>query len=312
MRFTYSLVLISYDQENFIREAVRSVLAQDCAPIEILLSDDASSDRTFEIIEEEVRNYAGPHTVRTNRNPQNLGIAKHINRTRDLATGDVIISNAGDDICTPHRVARTIEEFERNAPLLAFSHAKVVTMDGHPAPKNYEKATFYSRQDALSAAPSMQLYLGATCAWHRDLFDKYGPIENEECYEDLILGFRAALEGRISLIDEELVIYRVGVGLTNKAQQRETPEEFHTRRLRELSREIATLNQRLKDSRTFGLQENDPIVKLLKTRIRDRSVRQSYVSNGLSGLRTIAISHPFICLSALVSENRRRRKAVRG
>ncbi len=60
--------VITYNQARFVREAVESALAQTYSPIEILLSDDCSTDGTFEIIQETVKGYSGPHTVILNRN----------------------------------------------------------------------------------------------------------------------------------------------------------------------------------------------------------------------------------------------------
>ena len=55
--------LLAYNQEPFIREAVEGALAQTYAPLEIILSDDCSTDRTFEIMQETVAAYRGPHKV---------------------------------------------------------------------------------------------------------------------------------------------------------------------------------------------------------------------------------------------------------
>ena len=55
--------MIAYNQARFIRQAVESALAQTFSPMEILLSDDCSTDGTFEIIQEVVKGYSGHHNV---------------------------------------------------------------------------------------------------------------------------------------------------------------------------------------------------------------------------------------------------------
>ncbi len=308
---TYSIALIAYNQADWIEEAVKAVLAQECDPLEILLSDDCSTDGTFDKMTRLAEAYQGPHTVVLNRNPVNLGLIGHVNRTFDLASGEVIISIAGDDICYPNRAARTIAVFEAERPLLAFSQARVETFDGREMPRVYQKATFYSTHDAQSAALSMEMYLGATCAWHKDLYRKYGPIKYAECYEDLILGFRAALEGRIALIDEELVLYRVGAGLTNSETTYATPEAYAEQRAREVKREIMVLRQRLDDAAVFGLRAGDPILTAIEKRLGDRELRLAYLTDGFSALAQKEWQHPLAILGALVSERRRRKKALR-
>ncbi|WP_324752515.1 glycosyltransferase family 2 protein [Roseovarius sp. Pro17] len=308
---TYSIALIAYNQVDWIEEAVKAVLEQECNPLEIILSDDCSTDGTFDAMSRLAAAYQGPHTVVLNRNPVNLGLIGHINRTFELASGEVIISIAGDDICYPNRAARTIEVFEAERPLLAFSQARVETFDGQEMPRNYQKATFYSTYDAKSAAVSMQLYLGATCAWHKDLYRKYGPIKYAECYEDLILGFRAALEGRVALIDEELVLYRVGVGLTNSDIAYTTPEAHSAQRTREVKREVMVLRQRLDDAAVFGLRAGDPILTAIEKRLGDREMRLTYLTGGFSALIQKGWQHPVAILGALLSERRRQKKARR-
>ncbi|MFV1799501.1 glycosyltransferase [Phaeobacter sp. Ay1a-4a] len=310
-RYSYSVVLLTYNQRDYVKEAVEAVLAQDCDPIEILLSDDCSQDGTFEAMEALVADYSGPHSVVLNKNPQNLGVNKHIERCFNLSTGDVIIAASGDDISLPGRVARTIEVFERDDPLLVFSYGQVETLDGKPMPKTYAKATFYTRTDAMSAACSMQLFLGATCAWHKDLFRKYGPIQYADCYEDLVLGFRAALEGRVAFIDEDLIIYRVGMGQTSTQQSITDAEAFRKKRLAEVGREVSLLRQRLSDAQVFGLTEGDPILEAIRSRLEERQLRRTYLKGGLRKLDKSALKHPWSVLGFILSERRRRKKALK-
>lgn len=298
MKYSYSIVLIAYNQSAWIEDAVKAVLEQECDPIEIVLSDDCSTDDTFEKMTELSQRYRGPHTVILNSNYKNLGLIGHVNRTFDLASGDVIISVAGDDICYPNRASKTIEAFETQDPLLVFSQARVETFDGQDMPRTYQKALFYSEYDLMSAAVSMQLYLGATAAWHKDLFRKYGPITYHNCYEDLIFGFRAALEDRVSLINDDLVLYRVGAGLTNSTNCARNRAEYIEERIREIQRAISILEQRHLDARTFGLAGNHPVCRAIRA-LRDRMVmRLSYYR----GNRLTHLQHPIRLTHALLSE----------
>ena len=52
-----TFALFAYNQERYIREAVEGAFAQTYEPLEIILSDDCSTDRTFEIMQEMVANY---------------------------------------------------------------------------------------------------------------------------------------------------------------------------------------------------------------------------------------------------------------
>ncbi|WP_185829101.1 glycosyltransferase [Sphingomonas ginkgonis] len=95
--------LVAFNQEDYVREAVRSALAQVGPPVEIILSDDCSSDSTFSIMAEEARNYRGPHRVRARREAANVGTVQHLINVAREARGDLLVVAAGDDISHPNR-----------------------------------------------------------------------------------------------------------------------------------------------------------------------------------------------------------------
>ena len=56
-----SVCVVTYNQEKYIEDACKAALAQTYSPLEIIFSDDASPDKTFDIILENVKNYNGIH-----------------------------------------------------------------------------------------------------------------------------------------------------------------------------------------------------------------------------------------------------------
>ncbi len=58
-----TFILLAYNQERYIAEAVEGALGQTYSPLEIILSDDCSGDRTFELMKEAADEYRGPHEV---------------------------------------------------------------------------------------------------------------------------------------------------------------------------------------------------------------------------------------------------------
>ena len=121
-----TISMAAYNQERFIRDSVRGVLAQTYEPLEIVISDDHSTDRTWEIINEEVAAYkasGGIHkNIVLNRNERNLGIALHSNVISALEHGVLRVANAGDDISFPNRVERIVEEWVKDGSRASFIH----------------------------------------------------------------------------------------------------------------------------------------------------------------------------------------------
>jgi hypothetical protein len=109
-------------------------------------------------------------------------------------------------------------------------------------------------------ARAMSHGIGATAVWHRDLFDLFGPIAETGLYEDSVLLFRARLIGTVSYIDERLVRYRRGQGLT--AGKRDDREK-------DFAATLATLRQRLADCRSGAPHES----KAIKTLERKLGIR---------------------------------------
>src|SRR5437867_9602828 len=65
--------LICYKQETFVAQALASVLNQTY-PIDLIISDDCSPDRTAAVIRESLKDYRGHHRVRLRAGDRNLGV----------------------------------------------------------------------------------------------------------------------------------------------------------------------------------------------------------------------------------------------
>jgi glycosyltransferase involved in cell wall biosynthesis len=300
----YSFVLLTYNQEKFVAEAVRGALTQQCPPIEILISDDCSCDATFNIIQEIAAEYNGPHKIILNRNNTNLGLVRHIDKIHELASGDVIIWASGDDISRPNRCQKVIDCFESEHPLLVFSHAEVLDLNGEPGARDYQSATLYKTKNIIKAARSAALYLGATAAWHRSLYKKYGPIE-EGAYEDLVLGFRAALEGRFCILPEDLIIYRLGFGITSTTLNLDTAEKFKSNRLKNIRVMKAVLIQRQKDALRFGYMPKTNLLNVINRELLRSDIGLTYYTESRTELQKMFLHHPFLTLARAFSERKK-------
>lgn len=91
----HSVLMVTYNQEDYIENALKSVLSQDVLPYEIVISDDASNDGTWEIIEAYKLKY--PEIIKASRNKVNLGVYGNFNMVLKKATGDVVSWLSGDD-----------------------------------------------------------------------------------------------------------------------------------------------------------------------------------------------------------------------
>lgn len=205
-----SLVLLSYNQEALIADAAHACLQQDCPPIEIVFSDDASTDRTFSILQEIANRYTGPHRVRVRKNEANLGIGAHYNEIFRFSTGDLIVTAAGDDLSAPDRIRRIVEAWEqaKRVPDLISSHFLEIDPMGRPGA--YRETADLAQESLASWSQRHPFVVGATHAFTRRLVDKYGLLGPGVWYEDPIFLLRALMSGGGITVSEPLVRRRIG------------------------------------------------------------------------------------------------------
>lgn len=207
-----TFAVIAYNQEAFIRAAIEGAFAQTYAPLEIILSDDLSPDRTFAIMQEMAAAYDGPHRVVLNRNDPNRGVVQHVDRVMELARGDFVVVNAGDDVSLPGRTARLVAAWlgsGRQAKLI-HSAARRVDADGRPLDIRRPPEWMRASPTPAEIIARQGYVIGATAAWDRDLYARFGPLGPGVSTEDVLLPFRAALDGHVAYLDEALVDWRDG------------------------------------------------------------------------------------------------------
>jgi glycosyltransferase involved in cell wall biosynthesis len=208
-----SCVVFCYNQEKFVESAIRSALAQDYSPLEILISDDASSDHTVDIIRRTVANYRGPHRIVLNFNPRNLGIAEHFNLVTKLCNGRLIVAAASDDISLPHRIRTLHQAWVAGGCRAQSLYSACIVMDRDGNDRRVEVIRAHDRfHDRAHLALHGGWVLGATEAWTKDLFTRFGPLQSALKQEDHALHFRAAMMDGVLHVPEPLVRYRWDVG----------------------------------------------------------------------------------------------------
>jgi len=221
-----TLVVFAYNQESYIEAAVNSVLSQDYSNLKIVISDDCSSDRTFERAKQMIDTYSGSHIIELRRNDKNLGLINHVNTVISEVDTELVVLAAGDDISLPHRVSKLVNVYKSSGkPKLLFSTAFRIDAAGRLL-EGFAPDPVIPIEDLNGVINSLShidekigLYLGASGAWSMDLWRKYGPIQYANCWEDVVMGFRAALEGSFKFIDEPLLMYRVNIGLSSQTGQ---------------------------------------------------------------------------------------------
>ena len=195
--FSITLFVYSYNHEKYIKEAIKGALNQDITPYEIIISDDSSTDNTWQIITEESQKYDGIAKLILNRNEQNLGITSHLNKIASMGSGDWFVLCAGDDISLPDRLTVLSEAIKK------YPEARFIATGFNVIDENGQ-FLYYQGFNSIHPYPT-----GATGAWHRSCFDYFGPISESTTAEDVVIPFRALLKGEVILINQPTIQYRI-------------------------------------------------------------------------------------------------------
>jgi glycosyltransferase involved in cell wall biosynthesis len=216
-----TFALFAYNQEAYILKALEGVFSQTYSPLEILISDDCSADRTYQIIEQMTNTYRGPHKVTCSRNAKNLGIAEHVNKINSLANGELIVVAAGDDISIPGRTQRLVDEYLSSHKLANYfySSAQQIGLDGTVMSVVKSPGAKNSTSKLHAALSPYPISIGATQAWTKLLVRAFAPLGSGVWAEDQVLGVRGLLLGPIRCVDEPLVHYRVGSGVSTRKKK---------------------------------------------------------------------------------------------
>ncbi len=205
-----TFAILAYNQETFIREALEGAFSQTYSPLEIVLSDDHSSDRTFDIMEEMTVQYRGDHSIILNRNNRNLGIGGHINRIMQISAGEFVVLAGGDDISLPERTSEVYVAWQKLGQKVMSIYSDVIIIDESGREKGFLSNPMPDYQEdlnnmALNLCPGV---IGASHAFSRQLFTRFGSLKEPVMFEDRALSFRALLMGKIIQIHKPLVKYR--------------------------------------------------------------------------------------------------------
>lgn len=204
-----SLIILSYNQEQFIDDAVLGALAQNYPNLEIVMSDDNSTDTTFNKLRDHAENYKGRHKLLVNQEPGGRGILAHLYAAVALSSGELIVVGAGDDVSYPTRVSTLVERWQAAGAVALSSGFDRVDQYGkllervpiHSAGE-YDPAVYFFHRAFIHIS-------GASAAYDRRVFDAVRlpaeAIMGEDYFFSLVMGLRSRLVERLS---EPLIAYR--------------------------------------------------------------------------------------------------------
>lgn len=204
-----SVGICTHNGEKFIAEQLESIIGQSVTPDEIILTDDASKDKTVEISRMILENSNIYHQVISYDSHQ--GILKNFSNCLGMCTGDVIFSCDQDDIWMPNKIEKFISHFEQGCSFV-YSNARVVDINRNILEENFWACygidfKKISTREFSSVLLRNCCIAGCNMAFTKELYDKVKPIPFHYLHDGW-LAICAPWFGKIAFIDEPLIEYR--------------------------------------------------------------------------------------------------------
>jgi len=211
-----SVLIPCYNHEKYILNTLESVTKNDYFLKEIILIDDGSTDRSYDIAAE----YLAAHKELIQGyqclKQQNLGVTKTLNKMIGLASGEYVTLLASDDYMTEHSISDRVE-YLKNSPTkkAVIGKAYIVDEENHITSDNGAKRLFRANSkmllsDLINKELTMRWsVLGPTLLLKKEVYDELGFYNEQLKVEDRDYYLRMIRKNILGYIDTPVACYRV-------------------------------------------------------------------------------------------------------
>lgn len=213
MKDLVSVIMPVFNGAKYIRSMLESIIRQTYRPLQIVLYDDASSDNSMEIIQNWSKEQTDKNVkIEIYSSKKNEGLRKTTSKAVLLAEGKYIFLADQDDIWLPRKIDVQVNYMERNADcMVCFCRRKVIGTDGRILmPYENIKEPVYMKKMGIAEVISKPACFPANCMCLRNChLDKIFPIHNMYSEHDSFITIMAAHFGKVVLLRDTLVEYRI-------------------------------------------------------------------------------------------------------
>lgn len=205
-----SIITVSYNSANTIRNTIDSVLSQKYSEIEYIVIDGSSSDGTVEII----KSYGDK--ISSFVSEPDSGMYEAMNKGIKIATGDIVgMLNSDDFFCNNNIVEHIVDAFENDQIDAVYGDVKFVD------PNNIQKTVRYYSSDKFNPAKFKYGFMPAHPSFYvkKVIYEKLGYYKTDykiAADYELLMRFLLCNKLKCKYVEEPFVTMRIG-GLSNKS-----------------------------------------------------------------------------------------------
>lgn len=214
-----SIAMATYNGERFVSKQIESLLNQSYSNLEIIISDDNSTDSTYEICEK----YAEKDTrIKLVKNKRSKGFISNFQNALSFCSGIYIVLADQDDLWYKEKVIELFNEIYEND--LIYSDAKLIDDCDNTIAESYSIVTekFIPPRNVVDIILNNPV-TGCTLMFNASLLDKVIPFPQGIPAHDQWITLAAFLSNGIKYIDKPLIGYRqhstnqIGANINDKS-----------------------------------------------------------------------------------------------
>lgn len=208
-----SVIMPVYNAQEYLRDAIESMVDQTYKNIELIIINDGSTDSSESIIKEYAEEY--PQIIAVSR--ENRGLIKTLNEEIEMAKGEYIVRMDADDISKIRRIEKQVEFMEEHPDVMMSGCYFEILAEKTATPERLEAT--YKLQDKINSYDNdmqQDLFMGYTilhATWiiRRELLNNIGVYSEQYSHcEDGELLFRVLANNyKIGVVKERLYQYRI-------------------------------------------------------------------------------------------------------
>ena len=284
-----SVLITNYNYEEFLPRSIESALSQRWFPIEVIVSDDGSSDRSCQVVESYI-DQGDPVTLVRG---QHGGMAACLNSAFDIAKGEIICLLDADDYFYPGKVDAVVSAFQSN-PNAGFCvhRTQRVDQDGRLGGAFPLLQSLPSGDCRLATVRNSGILMGlpptSALSLRREVADLIFPLA--ECY----VGYAEQIMHRIAPLVTD--ICRIDDALSSWTLHRRNDANSSQVKVERLEREINFMEMLWQDQHRY-LQVNDPFLARQLEPLDKNAlfIKTRYIVGRLRGNKEAKDDHRALC-----------------
>ena len=207
------ILLATYNGERYLREQLDSILEQDYENWVIRACDDASTDGTYEILQEYQTKYSDKFII--GKNETGFGSAKKnfMNLIKNSSC-DYVMCCDQDDIWLPNKISLTMQEMKKNEqsnkPILVHTDLKVVDSELNVLSDSFFEHSNFRKEFALNEVLIQNFVTGCTMLMNRPMIELMRRVDDCDniLMHDWVASVLATSVGRVAFVDKPTMLYR--------------------------------------------------------------------------------------------------------